>query len=295
VLDLDPAVQLEEEELSAAEHELRGARTPIADRVRERHRRVAHRAAQGLVESRGGRLLQHLLVAPLDRALALAEGDHVAVCVCEELNLDVAWPLDVALAEDAVVPESGLRLSRGGRKRLVQLLWVANDPHAAPAAAGGRLDHERVPDLARLALRNDRDAGFGGDPLGLELVAARPKRLRGRPHPGEPGRLDGRGELGVLGQEAVPRVDRVGAGLLGGPNVLLRVEVPRDLDDLVGRPRVQALAIVGRSHRDRADAALAASPEDADGDLAAVGYEEFADLHGPRRTRLSRQRTDRIR
>ena len=75
MLDLDAAVQLEEEEVAAVEHELGGARAAVADRAGERDRGLAHRAAQLGVERGGGRLLEHLLVAPLDRALALAERD----------------------------------------------------------------------------------------------------------------------------------------------------------------------------------------------------------------------------
>ena len=60
-------------------------------------------------------------MAALDRALALAERDDVAVRVGEQLDLDVARPLDVALAEDAVVAERGLRLAPRRLERLVEL------------------------------------------------------------------------------------------------------------------------------------------------------------------------------
>jgi hypothetical protein len=46
----------------------------------------------------------------LHRALALAQCDHVPLSVAEQLDLDVPWTLDEALAEDAVVPKGGLRL-----------------------------------------------------------------------------------------------------------------------------------------------------------------------------------------
>jgi hypothetical protein len=42
---------------------------------------------------RGGALLEQLLVAPLHRAVALADRDHAAVAVREQLHLDVPWPL----------------------------------------------------------------------------------------------------------------------------------------------------------------------------------------------------------
>jgi hypothetical protein len=58
--------------------------------------------------------------------------------------------------------------------------------------------------------------------------------------------------------------------------VLLRVEVSRDLDRLVGRARVQRAAVVGRDDGDGADPELAAGAEDAQRDLAAIRDEELA-------------------
>src|ERR1700741_663242 len=102
MLDLDPAVPLEEVEVSAVEHELRRARVFVADRAREPHGRVAHLLAQMCVHGRRRGFLEHLLVPTLDRAVAFAECEDVATCA-EQLDLDVARTLDVALAENAVV------------------------------------------------------------------------------------------------------------------------------------------------------------------------------------------------
>ena len=78
VLDLDAAVQLEEPEVLAVEHELGRACAPVADRAGEAHGRLAIRARSAGVEGRRRRLLEHLLVAALDRALALPERDDLA-------------------------------------------------------------------------------------------------------------------------------------------------------------------------------------------------------------------------
>ena len=172
MLDLDSAVQLEEVEVAAVEHELDRAGAPVADRPAERDRGLAHPLPQLAVERRGGRLLEHLLVAALDRALALAEGDDLAVPVGEQLDLDVSRPLDVALVVDGVVAESGLRLAPGGFRCLLELRRIADDAHAAAAAARCRLDDEREADLVRLARGEHGHAGLLGDPLRLELVSA---------------------------------------------------------------------------------------------------------------------------
>src|SRR5919201_2894836 len=163
MLDLDAAVELEEEEVAAVEHELRGAGVLVPDRARERDGRFADRCAQRLVD-RGRRcFLQHLLVPALDRALAFAESD-----VAEQLDLDVVRPLDVALAEHAIVAERRLRLAARRRERVVELAGRTYDAHAAPAAAGRGLDDEREADLVGLPRRHNGDARLLREALRLE-------------------------------------------------------------------------------------------------------------------------------
>ena len=275
MLDLDAAVQLQEEEIVPVEHELRGARTAVVDRAREGDRRSGHPLAQPGRED--GRLLQHLLVASLDRALALAQRDDRALSVREKLDLDVARPLDVALAEDAVVPEGGLGLALRRLERLLQLSRRADDAHPAPAAAGRSLDDQREPDLFRLPGRHHGNACLRRDPLRLQLVPAGVQRLRRRPDEYEPGRFDRLREIGTFGQESVPGVDRVRARLLRGADLLLREEVAEHLDRLVRRACVQRAGVVRRDDGDGGDPQLPAGAEDTERDLAAVCDEQLAD------------------
>ena len=72
---------------------------------------------------------------------------------------------------------------------------------------------------------DQRGAGPRGDVPGGDLVAEVADRLRGRADPGQPGVDDGLGEVGVLGEEAVAGVDRVGARLRRGVEELVDVEV----------------------------------------------------------------------
>ena len=115
VLDLQARVQLDEVEGAVrADQELEGAGAPIPDRAARTLRRRLHLLAR-LRRQRGrGRLLDQLLVAPLDRALALAEREHAASAVAEHLDLDVARGRDRLLDVEAAVAEGGERL--GGRR-----------------------------------------------------------------------------------------------------------------------------------------------------------------------------------
>ena len=277
MLHLDAAVQLQEPERAAVEHELRGAGAAVADRAGKGDRRLAHGGAQLRVERGGGRLLEHLLVASLDRAVALSERHDGAVRVREQLDLDVPGPFDVALAEDGAVAEGRLRLAGGRRERVVELAGRTHDPHAASAAACGGLDDERVADLVRLARGDHRHARLGRDALGRELVAAEPQRPRRWTDPGDPGGHDRVGEVRALRQEAVARMDRVGSRLACGAHVLCGVEVGRDRDGLAGRARVERAGVVGSGHRDRAPPEFVARPEDAHGDLASVRHQHLPD------------------
>src|SRR5262249_40111843 len=105
------------------------------------------------------------------------------------------------------------------------------------------------------------------------------QRIRSRPDPDEPGRLDGLREVGALREKPIAGMDRVGARLLRSAHVLLRVQVRRDLDRLVRGARVQRAAIVGRDYAGGSDSERTTRAEDADGNLAPVRHEELADLH----------------
>ena len=132
MLDLQPRVHLQEEEaLVLAGDEFDGAGGIVVHRFCQRDRLFAHQAAGGLVEQRRRRFLDHLLIAALDRAFALAEIDHVAVLVAQHLDFDVAGIDDEFLDEDAVVAER--RFGFGlGQARSLRRLRRSNARSACP-------------------------------------------------------------------------------------------------------------------------------------------------------------------
>src|SRR5690606_11037322 len=121
--------------------------------LRALHRRLAHATSQVGRHDRAGRLLDELLVAALDRAVALAEVDDVAVRVAEDLELDVARPLEVLLDVDRAVAERAERLGAGELEAAREIVGVARDAHALPAPAVGGLDDDGEAHLLGVAER----------------------------------------------------------------------------------------------------------------------------------------------
>src|SRR5712691_10298587 len=115
---------------------------------------------------------------PLNRTLALAEINTLAVLIGEHLNLDVARMIDKALDVDVAVLECGCCFLRSRFQRLAHLTFRTHDAHAAPAAAGGSLDDHGETDLARngerfsLRLQCFRTTGNNGN-AGLLHLAPR--------------------------------------------------------------------------------------------------------------------------
>ena len=120
------------------------------------------------------------------------------------------------------------------------------------------------------------------------LQAHRPHRGRRRADEDDAGGGAGFGEGRVLGEEAVARVDRIGARVARGLDDRCGVQVGLargrrpDGARLVGEPHVQRAAIGLRVHGDRVHAEPAAGPDHAAGDLAAIRDQQPLDLHSSR-------------
>ena len=245
------------------------------------------------VRNGAGASSTQLLVAALQRAVAGGDHDHVAVLVGQALGLDVARLVEELLHQALTASEGADRLADGGVEGVGDLLDRAGDLEAAAAAAVDGLDGDREAVVLRerhdLVGVLDRVLGAGGqrsvrplrDVLGLRLVAEVLDRLRRRADPHQPGVDHGLGEVGVLGEEAVAGVHRVGAGLLRGGDDLLDVEVgvggggAAERVGLVGEPDEHGVAVRVGVHRDAADAGVLAGADDTDRDLAAVGDENL--------------------
>ncbi len=289
VFDLEAGVHLQEVGTTPiVEQELHRPGRLVADGACEPECRLRHLLANVGRHSRRGRLLEDLLVAALDRTVALAEVDALAVGIEEHLHLDVSRALHVPLEHQPVVAERCGRLAPSSRQRVVEPVEVADDPHALAPAPGSGLDEKRQADrgsgllegtvglVVAVVTGHDRNVEAGGQPASCRLVAHRPDRRRRGTDPADAGRDDRFRERGVLGQEPEPRVERVGAGR------------PRGLDDRLRVEQVESAgAVGGRDHGH--DPALPAGAGDPGRDLAAIGDEQYAKVERrPRRDGVER-------
>ena len=286
MLHLKAGVDFEEIEVAFAEDELDGACVDVTRRGRGSDRGIAHRGPD--VRRQGGRrsLLHDLLVAPLDRAFALAEMRCVAVTVTYHLDLDVPRIAHIPFEVDRRIAERRTRGLGGALDRRRELLFRFDDFHPDAPAAARRFQHHRKADLARglerrpgldcAAAWRDRHAVLRGELAGGELGSERAHGRSGWTDELDAGRLAGVRERRLLGQESVARMDGI------------RATVVRDLDDSVqlqiglGRRRApDVVRLIGVADVDRAavgvrvdgggcDPELATCTHDADGDLAPV-------------------------
>ena len=163
--------------------------------------------------------------------------------------------------------------------------------HAAPAAAGDRLDEHGIADLVGFLLeelralivaviaRHDGGARLRHQRLGGTLEAHRAHRLGRRPDEDDSRSPASFGEIRVLAEEAVAGMQALRADPLGERDDAFRVEIAlragADLVRLVGKPGETRAAIGWSRHRQRAHAHPPRRRDDAAGDFAAIGDEDI--------------------
>ena len=130
-------------------------------------------------------------MAALNRAVALAEVNDIAMLVGENLKFDVMGPLDVFLEKHFAIAECGKGLTPGRFHMREQFFTAADDPEASPPATHRGFDHDRVADslckgdrlggilYAAIRSGNDRHAGLSSNFTGVHLVPHEANGLRG--------------------------------------------------------------------------------------------------------------------
>ena len=294
VLDLKARIGLDEEEVVAVDQELEGAEAAILHGLGHRGRRIDDLLAHRRLQVRAGRQLDDLLAAALQGAFALAQRRDAALAVTDDLHLDVARLAHQPLGIESAVAEGRLRLGRRTREGIGDVAFVRDQPHAAPAAAGDRLERDaglcmlleerrRAGDIDRaVGARQHRHLALLGLRSRARLVAEQLELLRRRADEGDLRLGAGARQPGILRQEAVARMDRVAPAALGrrdhgGDIEIGRRAAPAQRHRLVDPLHVQRGGVVLGKDADRGDAQLRRRLGDADGDLAAIGDQKSLD------------------
>ena len=233
---------------------------------------------------------------PLNRALAFDEGHDGPEVIAEQLDLDVPWPHQPALEVDARVAEGSASFGTRGANRRQQIRRALDDSHALATTSGNGLDDERVADALcslgyflvgrcrvewLLRTRDHWNTGPDCHRPGSGLAAHEGNRLGRRTDEGQTGIAAGLRERRVLGKEAVSGMDGLGPGTTRDVDdgrdveIAARRLVAAEVKRLVRLAHVPGDTIAVRVDRDCGQPHLAAGAYDANGDLAAIGDEDF--------------------
>lgn len=193
VLDLQARVDLQEgDQAVLADQVFDGPGAVVVGLLADPLGRLVDLLALRVGQERRGRLFHQLLEPALQRAVAGAGDDDVAVLVGDHLRLHVARLVQVALDEALAAAERRDGLTHGRLVEVRDLLDGAGHLHAAAAAAEGGLDRDRHAVLLGECHHlvgvldgvggagHQRRLGAGGDVAGGDLVTEVADGLRAR-------------------------------------------------------------------------------------------------------------------
>ncbi|KAF1018683.1 MAG: hypothetical protein GAK37_03803 [Pseudomonas sp.] len=238
VLHLHASVHLDEVEAAVLVQELEGAGAAVVDVDARLDATCQHFGAGGFVQARCRRFFQYLLVAALQRAVAVAQVNGVALAVGQYLHFHVTRVGQVFFQVDHRVAEPGTRFGAGLLGGFDQVFFLVHHAHAATTTATGGLDDHRVAHFTTdaqsgflvfrqraVGARNGWHAGRDHGVLGRHLVAHQADGFGFRADEGKTGFFHLFGEVGVFREEAVARVDAISAGHFCGRDDVWYFEV----------------------------------------------------------------------
>jgi len=242
-------------------------------------------------------------VAALERTIAFAQMNRIAIAIAKHLKFDVARIAEVFFDIDRCIAERGFGLAPGLLHQGFKLVLGVAHLHPAPAAAAGGLDDHGVADLLgnpacgvevgnrAVRTRNQRQAQCARGALGFDLVAHGADMFGLGADPDDVMRFDDFGKPGIFRQEAVAGVDRIALGDFGSRDDVGDVEIAltsrrrADADRVIGQPDVHRIGIGGGVHRDRFDPHFMRRTVDAQRNFAAIGDQDTLDCHDLTRSR----------
>ncbi len=148
MFDLHAGVHLDEVELAVFVEELQRAGTAVAHFAAGSDAAIADGLALLQADARSRRFFDDFLMSALQRTIALAQVNDVAVMIREHLDFDVPGFLQEFLHVYLVVAERRERFGFRDVDGIDQRCIAVHDTHAAAAAAAGGFDDHRITDGA---------------------------------------------------------------------------------------------------------------------------------------------------
>ena len=173
MLHLNARIYLDEAPIAAfdIDEKLDGAGVEVFRLACDSHRCSADFVANPRVERNGWRHFDNLLMAALDRAVALIKMEDVPVMISKDLNLDVLGPADIALEENGIIAKRCRRLLPRFGNLGLKLAFGSNDPHPTPPSAERCLNDQRESNLG------GHSPGYGRCPSPVLRCPESPARL----------------------------------------------------------------------------------------------------------------------
>ena len=222
MLHLNPRIHLHKIKIPVRlQQKLNRPRIHIMRRLRRPDRRRAHPLPQRIINRHARRLLNHLLMIPLNRAVPLAKMNHIPKRVRHNLKLHMTWMTNQPLHIHRPVRKRTFSLLLRRLKRALELPARLRHAHTLAAASKRRLNHHRktnpvglrktrLPVKNRfLRPRNHRHTGCLHRISRLRLITQTVHHLRRRPNPRNVALLASPRKRAVLRQESKSRMNRI--------------------------------------------------------------------------------------
>ena len=213
--------------------------------------------------------------------------------VGQHLEFNVARVLDVLLHVEIAVAECARRFGLRGAIKSGEIVFVADDAHAAPAASGGGFNDDREADLPRPlhCLFGGGDYAIGAGENGHAMLlhggarffffAHQADDIGSRPDELDVAGIAHFGEVRVFGKQAVAGMDGIDVGDFGGADYGGNVEVTQrqlgraDANGFVGKTHMERIPVGFAVDGHRADSQLLARADDAQRNFTAIGYQNL--------------------
>ncbi|MNU55664.1 hypothetical protein D3C71_447460 [compost metagenome] len=300
MFDLQTGVHLDEVEFTVFVEKLEGADAAITDLAAGFNAAIADKGRNIRRDADGRTFLDDFLVAALHRAVAQANPDAAALAIAENLNFDMARMFEKFFDIEFRRSECAARLFARDEDGVLKGGGVANDAHAAPAAAAGCLDDDGIADLSgdfrnlRHVIRqggigagNAGHAGLHHRPFCRDLVAHGADGVGTWADENRTRFLNRFRKRCPFGEKTITGVNSACARQLHGKQDSRHVEIAlagrsrADADGGIGRLQIIRILVRFRIDHDGLQAEFTAGALHAECDFAAIGDEDAVECPLP--------------